>query len=136
MHLVAALSRELESNAPDPFNLMGVVVLRIYRALLAAAEIDLFWFGKIDAAGQFANDHEIEPIDEFALQRRGIRERRIADRRAQIWRRDSYPCEAAKDPPRGRLHKGRHPISARRRRQAAPRPPLARAMSASLIAVL
>jgi hypothetical protein len=27
------------------------------------------------AAGQFANDHEIEPIDEFALQRRGIRER-------------------------------------------------------------
>ena len=62
-----------------------MVVLRIYRALLAVAEIDdLFWFAKIDAAGQFANDHEIEPIDEFALQRRGIRERRIADRRAQI----------------------------------------------------
>jgi hypothetical protein len=41
-HLVAALSRALESNAPDPFNLIG------------------------DAAGQFANDHEIEPIDEFS----------------------------------------------------------------------
>src|ERR1700730_553653 len=41
-YLVATLSRELESNAPDPFTLIG------------------------DAAGQFANDHEIEPIDEFS----------------------------------------------------------------------
>ena len=83
--MLRRLSREFEGDAADPLDLIGVVDLRVDAALLAVAEIDdLFRFAEIDAAGQFANDHEIESIDEFALQRRGIGERRIADRRAQI----------------------------------------------------
>ncbi len=49
------------------------------------AEIDdLFRFAEINAAGQFADDEQVKTVDQLALQRGGVGERRIADRRAQV----------------------------------------------------
>jgi hypothetical protein len=83
--LVLARARELEGDAGDALDLEGVVDLRVDAALLAVAEIDdLLRLAEIDAAGQFAHDQDVEAFDHFALQRRGIGQRRIADRRAQV----------------------------------------------------
>ena len=84
-HLVAALAREIEGDAADALDFVGVVDLGVDAALLAVAEIDdLLGFAEIDAAGQFAHDHDVEALDDFALERRGVGERGVADRRAQI----------------------------------------------------
>ena len=45
---------------------------------------DLLRLAEIDAAGQLAHDHDVEAVDEVALQRGGVGERRVADRRAEI----------------------------------------------------
>ena len=83
--LLRALARQFEGDAADALDLVGVVDLRVDAALLAIAEIDNFLgFAEIDAARQFAHDHDVEPVDQFALQRGGVGERRIADRRTQI----------------------------------------------------
>ena len=84
-HLVAALAREVEGDAGDALDLERVVDLGVDGALLAVAEVDdLLRLAEIDAAGQLAHDHDVEPLDDLALQRRGVGERRIADRRTQI----------------------------------------------------
>ena len=84
-HLVAALAREIEGDAADALDLVGVVDLGVDAALLAVAEIDdLLGLAEIDAAGQLAHDHDVEALDDLALERRGVGERGIADRRAQI----------------------------------------------------
>ena len=43
-----------------------------------------FGLAEIDAAGELAHDHDVEPLDDLGLQRRSRSERRIADRRPQI----------------------------------------------------
>ena len=83
--LVPPRPRQLEGDARDALDLEGVVDLRIDGALLAVAEVaDLLRLAEIDAAGQLAQDQDVEPLDQLALQRRGVGERRIADRRAEI----------------------------------------------------
>ena len=84
-HLVAALAGEVEGDAADALDLEGVVDLGVDAALLAVAEIDdLLRLAEIDAAGQLAHDHDVEALDDLALERGGVGERGIADRRAQI----------------------------------------------------
>ena len=84
-HLVAALAREIEGDAGDALDFEGVVDLGVDGALLAVAEIeDLLRLAEIDAAGQLAHDHDVEPLDHVALQRRRVGERRITDRGTQI----------------------------------------------------
>ena len=98
--LVAPLARQLEGDAGDALDLVGVVDLGIDGALLAVAEIgDGLRLAEIDAAGQLAHDHDVEPLDHLALEARGFRERRIADRRPR-----HHPPEAEVHR-RGRLHR-------------------------------
>ena len=83
--LVAPLARQLEADARDALDLVGVVDLGVDGALLAVAEIgDGFRLAEIDAAGEFAQDDDIEALDHLALEARGIRKRRIDDRRPDI----------------------------------------------------
>ena len=83
--MVVARARQLEGDAGDALDLERVVDLRVDAALLAVAEVDdLLGLAEIDAAGELAHDQDVEALDHFRLQRRGCRERRIADGRAQI----------------------------------------------------
>ena len=137
-HLVAALAGEVEGDAGDALDLAGRVDLRVDGALLAVLERhDLLRLAEIDAAGQLAHDHDVEALDDLALQRGGIGERRVADRRAQIGEQAEILAQA-QQPGLGALrHRARRPISARRRRRTAPRrPACARAIAASVIATL
>ena len=113
---------EVEGDAGDPLDLVGVVDLRVDAALLAVAEVaDLLRLAEIDAAGQLADDEDVEALDQLALQRRGVGERRVDDRRPQI----GEELEVLAQPEQPRL--GAHvvgnarPISARRPRRRAPR---------------
>jgi hypothetical protein len=70
-------ARQLEGDAGDALDLVGVVDLRVDAALLAVAEIDdLLRLAEIDAAGQFAHDQDVEAFDHFRLQRGGVGQRR------------------------------------------------------------
>src|SRR6266851_4390057 len=83
--LVAALARQVERDAGDALDFIGVVNLRIDGALLAVAEIgDGFGLTKVHPAGELAHDHDVEALDHLALQARGIRKRGIAHRGAQV----------------------------------------------------
>ena len=85
VHLVAALARQLEGDAGDALDLVRGVDLRVDGALLAVLQRDdLLGLAEIDAAGQLAHDQDVEALDELALQRGGVGERRIADGRAQV----------------------------------------------------
>jgi hypothetical protein len=68
--LVAALARQLEGDARDALDLVGVVDLRVDRALLPVAEVgDGLRLTEVHAAGQLAQDHDVEPLDQLALER-------------------------------------------------------------------
>ena len=67
--LVAPLARQIERDPRDALDFIGVVDLRIDRALLAVAEIgDGFRFAEVHPAGEFAHDHDVETLDHLALQ--------------------------------------------------------------------
>ena len=84
-HLAPPRPGEVEGDARDPLDLVGVVDLGVDGALLAVAEVaDLLGLAEIDAAGELADDQDVEPVDQLALERRGVGERRIADRRPEI----------------------------------------------------
>ena len=92
-------ARQLEGDARDALDLVCVVDLRIDGALLAVAEIgDGLRLAEINPARQLAHDQDIEALDHFALERRGIGERRIADRRAQIGEEPKILAQAQKRP--------------------------------------
>src|ERR1700716_3890474 len=83
--LVAPLARELETDAGNALDLVGVVDLGIDRAFLAVAEIgDGLGLAEIDAAGELAQDDDVESVDYLALEARSGGERGIADRRTDI----------------------------------------------------
>ena len=85
MHQALALAREIEGDGGDALDLVGVVDLGIDGALLAVAEIgDGLGLAEIDAAGQLAHDHDVEAVDQVALERGGVGERLIADGGAEI----------------------------------------------------
>src|SRR5579872_2599176 len=83
--LVAARPRQFEADAGDALDLVGVVDLGVDGAFLAVAEIgDGFRLAEIDAAGQFAQDDDVEPFDRLALETRSVGQRRIDDGRADV----------------------------------------------------
>jgi hypothetical protein len=76
---------QIEGDAGDPLDLVGVVDLGVDGALLAVAEIgDGLGFAEIHPAGELAHDQDIEVFDQLALERGGLGQRRIADGGAQI----------------------------------------------------
>ena len=85
MHFVPALAGKVEGDAGDPLDLARGVDGRVDGALLAVFERhDLLRFAEIGAAGQLAQDQDIQPLDQLALQARRLGQRRIADRGAQV----------------------------------------------------
>ena len=84
-HLVAALARQIEGDAGDALDLVGLVDLRVDAALLAVAKIgDGLGFAEIDATRQLTDDQDVEALDQFTFQARSLGQRRIADRRPQV----------------------------------------------------
>ena len=84
-HLVAALARQLEADPRDALDFVGVVDLGVGGAFLAVAEVDDgLGLAEIQPAGELAQDDDIEAVHHLALEARGIRERRIADRRPDV----------------------------------------------------
>ena len=81
----AAHPRHLEGDGGDALDLEGVVDLGVDGALLAVAEVgDRLRLAEVDAAGQLADDQDVEPLDELALQRGEVGERVEALGRAQV----------------------------------------------------
>ena len=79
------LPGEIEGDAGDALDFVRVVELRVDGALGAVLERhDLLRLAEIDAAGELAHDHDVEAFHHLALERGGIGQRRIADRRAQV----------------------------------------------------
>ena len=82
---VVALAREFKRHTADALDFVSVIDLRINAALLAIAQIDDFLrLAEVNAARQFAHDHNVEALDNLALQRRSISKGRIANGGAQI----------------------------------------------------
>ena len=80
-----ARPRQIEGHVRNPLDFVLGVDLRVDGALLAVFHgHDLFRFAEIDAARQFADDHEIKAFHHLALEAGRVRQRRIADRRSQI----------------------------------------------------
>ena len=85
MHLVATGAGEIEGDAGDALDLVGGIDLGVDGALLAVLERhDLLGLAEIDAARQLAQDQDVEPFDDLALQGRSLGKCGIADRRAQV----------------------------------------------------
>ena len=85
VELLAAGAGEVEGDAADAVDLVGLVDLGVDGALLAVAEIgDLLGLAEIDAAGELADDQDVEAFDDLALERRGIGERGVADRGTEV----------------------------------------------------
>ncbi len=83
--LLRRLRASSKATRRDALDLVGVVDLGVDRALLAVAEVgDGLRLAEVDAAGQLAQDHDVEALDQLALERGGIGERRIGHGRAQV----------------------------------------------------
>ncbi len=103
-------------HARDALDLRGRIaadVLGLARRALLATEVD--------AAGQFAHDHDVDVADHLGPERRGVEHRRRACAPGAGWR-TGRACGAGRaDPaPGARARRGRT-TAARRRRRAAPR---------------
>ncbi len=84
-HPVLTGPRQFEGNAGNALDLERVVDLGIDGPLLAIAEIDdLLRFTEIDAAGQLADDQDVETFDQILFQRGRSRQSRVTDRRPQV----------------------------------------------------
>jgi hypothetical protein len=83
--------------------------LRVDRALLAIAEVgDGFRLAEIDAAGELAQNHDVEARNQLALERRRVGERRIGHRRPQVGVEHEILAQAEKA--RLRPHVERHAV--------------------------
>ncbi len=79
------LAASSKPTARDPLDLGRGVDLGVDRTLAAARQIlDAARLAEIDAAGELAQDHDVQPLDQLALERGGIGERREDDRRTQV----------------------------------------------------
>ena len=82
---VAAQAREFEGDAGDAVDFVRRVNLRVDGAAFAVGNRgDAARFAEIDAAREFAHDHDVEAGDDFGLERRRGFQRVEADRGAQV----------------------------------------------------
>ena len=136
MDLVAALAREVEGDAGDALDLVRRVDGCIDGALLAILQRhDLFRLAEVGAAGQLAQNQDIEAFDQLTLEARGFGERGVANRRAQVGEQVEFlaqpqqarlwadlvgdlvplrPADRAKDDRVGGLGLGQHLVGQRR----------------------
>ena len=83
---------------------MGGVDLGVDGAPLAVLQRDdLLGLAEIDTAGEFAHDHDVEALDQLALERGGFGQRRIAHGGAQIGEEAEILAQAQKARFRTRL---------------------------------
>ncbi len=82
------LRRFAASSKPtrgDALDLGRGVDLGVDRPLAAAGQVlDAARLAEIDAAGELAQDHDVQPLDQLALERGGVGERREDHCRAQV----------------------------------------------------
>ncbi|MGY4448781.1 hypothetical protein ACVWZR_003441 [Bradyrhizobium sp. i1.3.1] len=75
-----ARPRQFERGSRHPANLAGGVLLGVETAALAVRQrFDAARFAEIDAAGELADDDEVDILQHRGLERRGVRQRRIGD---------------------------------------------------------
>ena len=85
VHLVVALAGEVEGDAGDALDLARRVDGGIDGALLAVLQRhDLLGLAEVGAAGQLAQDEDVEALHHLAPQRGGLGQRGIADGGAQV----------------------------------------------------
>ena len=82
--LVAALDGEIERHASNADDLPLVVDVRIDAPATAVIEGDAARFAEVDAAGEFADDQNVQPGHQFRFQRRRRGQWREQHRRTQI----------------------------------------------------
>ena len=72
---VVAATCKLKGRAGNAVNFGFCIALRVDTDTLIALFKDAPWLSEIDAAGQFAHDHDVEPRNDVLFQGREIRER-------------------------------------------------------------
>ena len=84
-HLVAPAAGQFEGDAGHALDLGGRIDLGVHGALAAGGDVlDEAGRAEIDAAGQLADDHEVQALDHLALQAGGVGERIEAQGRTQV----------------------------------------------------
>ena len=97
--LVPSRPRQLESGTRDAANLIGGVLLGVEAAALPVGErLDAARLAEINAAGQFADDDEIDVPEHAGLERRRIRQRRMGDDRPEIGVEIVFAAQAEQAP--------------------------------------
>ena len=105
--LVPSRPRQFESGARDAANLISGVLFGVEAAALPVGErLDAARLAEIDAAGQFADDDEIDVPQHAGLERRGIRQRRMGNDRPEIGVEIVFAAQAEQAPRLAR--RGRH----------------------------
>ena len=88
-HPFAAFARGLERHMRDAFDL-GARIAHCVEGFLAAGEMAVgrntaaTRLAEVNVAGQFANDEDVQPRDQFALQTGCIDQLRVANCRAEV----------------------------------------------------
>ena len=114
-HAVLPLARQFEGDAGDALDLAGGVGFGVEAALLAVGQrLDAARFAEIDAAGAFADDHQVQAADDVGLQRGGVDQRVQHDRGAQIGEQVEFLAQPQDGQSRGEAGSRVCPISARR----------------------
>ena len=95
MHLATALAREVEADAGHALDLRRRIDLGIDRLLGAVRQgLHAARLAEIHTTGQLAQDQDVQPLDQLALQRRGVGQRREHDGRAQIGEQVHFLAQA------------------------------------------
>ena len=79
-----ALARQVEGDPGDAGDFALVVDVGVEATPPAVVHHDAARFAEVDAAGEFADDQDVQVRDQFLLQRRCVGERREQQRRAQV----------------------------------------------------
>ena len=93
--LAVALLCGLEGDMTDAADFRLVVDQRVEAfALALVIGAAAAWLAEVDAAGQFADDHDVQPGHDFRLQRRGRHQLRVEDGGAQVGEQFQFRAQA------------------------------------------
>ena len=83
-----------ESRVGDTADLRLRVAQRVDpHAFARLCSTDAPGLGEIDAAGQFAHDHDIQSADQFRFERRGSHQLRVGERRPQVGKQGQFRAQ-------------------------------------------